>query len=342
MTRKHLSSLSALATLLTCLVCGLSAQITTHTAYNVRAGASLPATCNAGPPITDVYSLTSGTSGLYICSAANTWTYLGGGSGAPVTTSGLTTGYIPKATGTAAVGNSACDDGHTTAGVVTCTEPIAPTQVNLGSSPSTTGVINLSNNTGIYEANSTGNAVPLVSLNSSNALTVGNGNANSVTLGNSTTVSGSLAATGLSSSTSALNYACYNSSSGAFTYDSSGTCLASSLRFKDVRAELGVWSALARVLQYRTVDARYKPSINSVADHAWHPMMVAENVAKVAPGDVEYGTDGKVRAIRDNSIQAEAVAAIQAQQYEICMLGVAAFVMLVMLIWQEKRRAKRD
>jgi hypothetical protein len=49
---------------------------------------------------------------------------LGGGGGGSGTVSG-TSGYIPKFSSGSAVGNSACDDGVTTASTITCTEPIA-------------------------------------------------------------------------------------------------------------------------------------------------------------------------------------------------------------------------
>lgn len=68
---------AALPALLAFLALGAAAQITSHTAYNVRSGASLPAACNPGPPITDLYYLTSGTTGLYECTATNTWTSVG-------------------------------------------------------------------------------------------------------------------------------------------------------------------------------------------------------------------------------------------------------------------------
>lgn len=45
--------------------------------------------------------------------------------------SGLTTGYIPKASSSSNIANSACDDGITTASTVTCTEPIAVPSVQM-------------------------------------------------------------------------------------------------------------------------------------------------------------------------------------------------------------------
>lgn len=54
-------------------------------ATSFRSGASLPATCNPGPPVTDLYYLTSGSTGLYTCTATNTWTIISGGGGGVTT-----------------------------------------------------------------------------------------------------------------------------------------------------------------------------------------------------------------------------------------------------------------
>ena len=50
------------------------AQFGSGTAYRIISGSSLPATCDPGPGVTDVYIKTSATQGIYYCSAPNTWT----------------------------------------------------------------------------------------------------------------------------------------------------------------------------------------------------------------------------------------------------------------------------
>ncbi len=80
------------------------AQISGGTAYRIISGTSLPATCEPGPGVTDVYVLTSGTPGVYWCSATNTWTGVGGGGGGGITI-GTTT--ITSGTNTRVLYNNA-------------------------------------------------------------------------------------------------------------------------------------------------------------------------------------------------------------------------------------------
>ncbi len=63
--------------LLTILLCfsAISAQISSRTAFRVRYGASLPATCNATTGM--VFFLNAGAIGLYSCTATNTWAAAG-------------------------------------------------------------------------------------------------------------------------------------------------------------------------------------------------------------------------------------------------------------------------
>lgn len=96
---------------------GLSAQISSHTAYSFRSGASLPAACNPGPPITDLFYLTSGSTGLYVCTATNTWTIVSGGGGGGVTTlqidsNSALAGAVQLLSGTGL--SSSCASGGTT------------------------------------------------------------------------------------------------------------------------------------------------------------------------------------------------------------------------------------
>lgn len=53
------------------------AQVSSHTAFRIRFGSALPATCS--PNTGDVFFKTSATIGSYQCLVANTWTAMGGG-----------------------------------------------------------------------------------------------------------------------------------------------------------------------------------------------------------------------------------------------------------------------
>jgi len=58
-----------------------TAQFSSGTAYRITSGDALPATCNAGPGVTDVFIKTAATQGIYFCSATDTWTNAGTGGG---------------------------------------------------------------------------------------------------------------------------------------------------------------------------------------------------------------------------------------------------------------------
>lgn len=79
--------------------------ITTSIARHIRWGASLPATCQVGSG--DVFFKTSATVAVYFCSATNTWTAFGTGSGSGTVTSIATTSPITGGTITT-TGTIAC------------------------------------------------------------------------------------------------------------------------------------------------------------------------------------------------------------------------------------------
>lgn len=68
----------------------INAQVSSSTARSIRSGANLPATCNPGPSVTNVFIKTGAGAGVYYCSATNTWTAVGAGAGSftTLTTSG--------------------------------------------------------------------------------------------------------------------------------------------------------------------------------------------------------------------------------------------------------------
>lgn len=103
------------------------AQVTSLTAFRIRAGATLPATCTANTGA--VFFLTT-TDLMYICTAANTWTALaasgGSGSFSSVTDSGLTATRVTFA----GVGGLLSDD----ADMTFVTNTLSITQISMGGS----------------------------------------------------------------------------------------------------------------------------------------------------------------------------------------------------------------
>jgi hypothetical protein len=79
----------------------------------------------------------------------------------PVTGTG-TSGYLPKMTGASAIGNSACDDGVTTATTMTCAEAIAASSfTGTGTTPAAVGLVAGSGSIPTLAANSAGFAAPV-------------------------------------------------------------------------------------------------------------------------------------------------------------------------------------
>ncbi len=91
--------------------------------------------CSEPAPIVKVSD-----TGAYMC-IGGVWTSLRGFT----SSAALTAGYIPAASGPSSIDNSHVDDGVTTPGVVTSTEPISAPAYNVGASP--LAASNLSNGT---------------------------------------------------------------------------------------------------------------------------------------------------------------------------------------------------
>lgn len=130
-----------------------------------------------------------------------------------------------------------------------------------------------------------------------------------------TTIAGTLAISGTASSAAALNYACFNSSTGAITYDSAGTCLASREDFKDIFERITPDEANDIVMKLHPFWGKYKDSQTGIADHRVHAMLGAHQVEKVDRRLASYDGGGKVRAFRD--LTPVLVTALQKQQAEI-------------------------
>lgn len=92
-----------------------------------------------------VSAYTSGAVTAVITSSPASASTGGGGGGGTVGPG--TTGYIPKFTASTTIGNSACDDGVTTASTVTCSEPITSTGTVTAGSSGMAGVLSLNGST---------------------------------------------------------------------------------------------------------------------------------------------------------------------------------------------------
>lgn len=155
-----------------------------------------------------------------------------------------------------------------------------------------------------------------LSRDSAGVIDVGNGTAGD----KSGTIQGSnLVFTGLSSSTSALNYVCYNSSTGAFTYDSSGTCLASLRQYKNIDGAISPRQGLDEVMALKPDWYSYKAGLG-INDTTEHGGFIAQDVQAVDPRLASY-VNGKLHGVRTlDSVPAVTVAAIQELQREVTEL----------------------
>jgi hypothetical protein len=122
---------------------------------------------------------------------------------------------------------------------------------------------------------------------------------------------GGLTAT-IASATAALTYTCYNSSTGVFTYDSAGTCLVSSLRFKhDVKE---ITNPIDKIMALQPIDFVYNDQSNLPGRHIG---LSAESVAAAVPELVTYDHDHRPEKVKYLELIGLLAAAIQDQQKEI-------------------------
>lgn len=121
--------------------------------------------------------------------------------------------------------------------------------------------------------------------------------------------SGTMFLPGIGTSTSALDYVCWNAATGALTGDSSGTCL-TSLRDQKENIE-DLKDGLAEVLSLRPVSFDYKPEFNP--NHMGRQVgFIAEEVEKVDPRLASYShKTGKLRSVMYSQTPAVLVKAIQ-------------------------------
>lgn len=122
------------------------------------------------------------------------------------------------------------------------------------------------------------------------------------------------------------------------TVDTTTTCLASSIRFKNNVVSLDDTSGLDEVMQLRPVSYDLKPEYDPF--HIGRQVgLIAEEVLKVDPRLVRV-EDSLPTGVRYPQMAAVTVKAIQEQQHEITQLRVALAIMFVWLAYLTIRRRK--
>jgi hypothetical protein len=118
--------------------------------------------------------------------------------------------------------------------------------------------------------------------------------------------------TAISSSAAALAYLCYNTGTGAITFDSAGTCLVSSLRLKanahPLRNNLAVIDGIDPIgFEFKDQSTIRGPQEG----------VSAESVARVDPDLVEFDRAGLPLKVKYQELLGRVIGAIQEQQREI-------------------------
>lgn len=128
-----------------------------------------------------------------------------------------------------------------------------------------------------------------------------------------TTFLGQILVTAMTQTSTAQSGAvCYNSGTGAITYDATLGCLTSSERYKDVIAGIDPDYALSVVNHLAPVFFTFKPEYNNGRDGEFFGL-VAEQVATIDERLISRGEDGKPRGVRyADGVTSMNVAAIQA------------------------------
>lgn len=177
--------------------------------------------------------------------------------------------------------------------------------LNSPSSGSKNYSINHNNNTGGFA----------ISLSSANDGTTFSNDLLTFQQNGAMAITGTLSAPGIGTSTAALSYTCWNSSTGAFTGDSSGTCLVSLKNSKENVEDLR--DGLAEIMALHPVSFDYKPEFNP--NHLPRQVgFIAEEVEAVDRRIAGYDTkSGKLQAVSYQTITAPLVKAVQEQQAEI-------------------------
>jgi len=192
----------------------------------------------------------------------------------------------------------------------------------LGSNVSGSGNVALGSNGGRYELGS--NAFYVTNVNQSNtandqaySLLYGkfSGIAASVT-GQFLTINGAVNAPYLTaSSAGTTGTVCWTTGTGAFTVDTTTTCLLSASRFKKDITESPYGLAAVMAMQPRSF--YYRDAKGDANLQRRQVGFVAEEMAKVVPDAVSYEPDGQAKGVAYANLTAVLAKAIQEQQVEI-------------------------
>lgn len=116
------------------------------------------------------------------------------------------------------------------------------------------------------------------------------------------------------------NDLCYNSATGAVTYQAHASgCVVSSARFKNLNEVISPKRALEVATNLTAYRYRYKPEAN--LDNDEHTGFIAEDVARVAPEFVQYESDGVTpKSVKYNELAPIWAAALSELKSEIARL----------------------
>lgn len=140
---------------------------------------------------------------------------------------------------------------------------------------------------------------------------------------------------GIGASASALDYLCWNASTGAITGDGSGTCLASREELKDRVSAISAVSALWDVMWLQPFWGKYKDGVTSTSDHRVHAMLGAHQVESIDPRLASYDDSGYLRGVRYAEMSALLISAIKGLTCVTALLLVSV-VFLMIKVYRER------
>ena len=221
-------------------------------------------------------------------------------------------------------------------GVSTGTSLALSSTLNLGSNilfnPSSDGILRLTNNAGTnfdrLQLGGTTSSFPALQRNGASVDFIRADNSDFASVrGFAVTASGgnvSIAGTGqlvvtamTQTSAAQSGTVCYNSGTGAITYDATLGCLASSERFKTDIVDIYRPDALAITMALAPVSFRKRFEFGGNVDSSYQVGFIAEQVADVDERLIARDLDGSVRGVRYQQMTAILAGAVQELKREI-------------------------
>lgn len=131
-------------------------------------------------------------------------------------------------------------------------------------------------------------------------------------------------------STAVTGTVCFNSSTGALTFNASTSCTASSIRYKQDIEKLS--HPLREVMKLEPISYQLKPQYNP--QHIGRQVgLIAEQVAKIDPRLVGHLSDGRIYNVAYKHLTGVLVGAIQSQQHEITHLKIVCAFLAGAAMW---------